>query len=121
MDFNVKLDQLINGVEGAVSASIMGFDGIPVAEKTSAAQASLSRVDELQIESIKSIRGCMDLSQQFDLGPCETLMIESGMFSLLFQIVTVEYYLIFVLARDAHLGKARYLVKRLAHELKSDL
>src|SRR5262245_56666079 len=119
-DFTERLRTIVRSVDGAVSASIMGVDGIPV-QAYEVDQKDDVDVASLLVEFSSLIPQVQRSAQMFAAGGLEELSIKSERLVTIIRPVTAEYFLALSLKASANLAKGRYLLRIHAPKLAGDL
>ena len=124
-DFRACLKTICTSVEGAVAATLMGVDGLPV-ETVEQGGALNENGDPVDVGSLlveySSVLGQVRRSAQvFAAGGLEEVSIRSERLTTIIRPVTDEYFLALALLPTANFGKGRYLLRLHAPGLVSDL
>ena len=119
IQFEDELKEILARVEGAIAVSIMGFDGIAVAEVCQ--PESDVNMSDLTIEFGGPIKELRSLSQQKKLGDMESIMLKSKKHGLAIEMVNAEYFLGLFLEKSAIYGKAEYFLRRSCIRLRPEL
>ncbi len=109
MSFAEILRTIVEQCGGGLGAALMGNDGIPIEEYTSKASV------EVATAGVEFGRILMDIRKASDAlagGPLDETIVRVARFTLIFQPVDDENFLVLALAPDGNLGKARYLIRR---------
>ena len=109
MTFDEILRTIVDQCGGGIGAALMGNDGIPIEEY--AADGAV----EVGTAGIEFGRILMDIRKASDAlsgGPLEETIIRMARFTLIFQPIDDENFLVLAMAPDGNLGKARYLIRR---------
>lgn len=112
MAFREILEEVVASVDGSIAATLMGADGIAVAEHVRDGQ--LFDVDGLGAEYSKVIDEVKRASAVLDFGDVEEVVVNTPSMDVIIRLVTAEYYIAFVVKNSANLGMARYLLKKAA-------
>lgn len=119
-DFNERLRSIVHAVDGAIAASIMGIDGIPVDAYERRGDDSIE-LEPLLIEYSALIMQVQNSAQMFAAGQLEELSIKSERLVTIIRPVNREYFIALALSSDANFGKGRYLLRINAPRLASAL
>jgi len=129
MNFEAILRTIVEECGGGIGAALMGNDGIPIEEFTASKSSGSSPAGELGqpvdvgIAGIEFGRILLDIRRASDAlggGPLEETIIRVKGFTLIFQPVDDENFLVVALVRDGNLGKARYLIRRHVHAIRQE-
>jgi predicted regulator of Ras-like GTPase activity (Roadblock/LC7/MglB family) len=116
--FEDSLKNVVNNVQGARAAVLMGFDGILV---------DMFGTDEsIDVESmgmefsvlLKEVRKAAEL---LEAGTADEMTIRTERLLAVLRMVNEEYFIAMALGPDGNLGKARYLLRVTAPTLKEEL
>ncbi len=108
MSFQNVLQEVVEKVDGAVSAMIIGTDGIPVEGYR---KEDLLNLDDLGAESSAMIKDINLASHNLGLGNALEFSISSEKSRILMRQITPEYYFALVMRPDGNLGKGRFVLK----------
>ncbi len=129
MNFEAILRTIVEECGGGIGAALMGNDGIPIEEFTtsktsgSSPAGEFSQPVEVGTAGIEFGRILLDIRRASDAlggGPLEETIIRVKGFTLVFQPVDDENFLVLALVRDGNLGKARYLIRRHVHAIRQE-
>ncbi len=129
MNFEAILRAIVEECGGGIGAALMGNDGIPIEEFTatqpsgSSAAGDFGQPVEVGTAGIEFGRILLDIRRASDAlggGPLEETIIRVKGFTLIFQPVDDENFLVLALVRDGNLGKARYLIRRHVHAIRQE-
>lgn len=118
-ELRAPLESMMSAVHGALAASIMGVDGLPV----DAVEIDPGEVDvsALMVEYSSLLNQVQRSAQMFAAGGLEELSISSENLTAIIRPINAEYLLCFALRPQANFGKGRYLVRLHAPKLASAL
>lgn len=122
MTFKEILATVVDGTAGAVGAAIMASDGIPVEEHLrSGAGLDLAAV-AVEYQQIFDQSSKVAGAFHSDVGDalCELILVTQR-HQFLFRRVDGEFFLVVALEPGGSLGKARYLVRSVLHDLRDAL
>ena len=129
MNFEAILRTIVEECGGGIGAALMGNDGIPIEEFTASKSSGSSPAGELGqpvdvgtagIEFGRILLYIRRASDALGGGPLEETIIRVKGFTLIFQPVDDENFLVLALVRDGNLGKARYLIRRHVHAIREE-
>ena len=122
MTFAEILTRVIEGTPGALAGAIMASDGIAVAERVrEGAQFDLSSVAvEFQrvFDQSRKVAGALYGERPSAL---RELVLVTSDHQLVFRTIDSEYFVVIAVEPTGSLGKARYLVRSVLHELREAL
>lgn len=110
MSFSEILKEAVDRVDGAVSAMIIGKDGMPVEEY--AVQKLLS-LDDLGGEASQMIKDIGVASENLGLGEAKEFSIISDLCGIIMRKINSDYYLALIIKPDGNYGKGRFIIRSL--------
>jgi predicted regulator of Ras-like GTPase activity (Roadblock/LC7/MglB family) len=119
--FRESIDKLLNGIEGAVSCALMGFDGITVDISSKEAAAGGPDIQTLSMEFAHLIAQARRTLESVDAGALEEFTLRTDKLTLVVRLLTPEYFLACAILPTGNLGRARYLMRLSAPALRADL
>lgn len=119
-DFVDSLRTIVRSVDGAIAASIMGVDGIPVQQYEAEGENDVD-IPSLLVEYSALIPQVQRSAQMFAAGGLEELSIKSERLVTIIRPVTSEYYLCLALRSTSSSGKGRYMLRVHAPKLAGEL
>ena len=119
--FRESIEKLLNGIEGAVSCALMGFDGITVDISSKEAAAGAPDIQTLSMEFAHLIAQARRTLESVDAGALEEFTLRTDKMTLVVRLLTPEYFLACAILPTGNLGKARYLMRLTAPVLRADL
>ena len=119
--FRESIEKLLNGIEGAVSCALMGFDGITVDISSKEAAAGGPDIQTLSMEFAHLIAQARRTLESVDAGALEEFTLRTDKMTLVVRLLTPEYFLACAILPAGNLGKARYLMRLSAPALRADL
>jgi predicted regulator of Ras-like GTPase activity (Roadblock/LC7/MglB family) len=108
MSFQVVLRELVERVDGAVSAMIIGLDGMQV---EGYGTEDLLNLDDLGAESSAMIKDINFAAQNLGIGNALEFSITFEKCRVLMRRITPEYYFALVMKPFGNLGKGRFMLK----------
>jgi predicted regulator of Ras-like GTPase activity (Roadblock/LC7/MglB family) len=123
MGFREHLESMVQGVEGGVAASIMGFDGIAVDTVESQVDAEASDLDiqTMLIEYSNILNQLRQAAEVLQSGNVTELSVNTEKLVTLMRLLSDEYFAVLAIAPRANYGKARYLLRVNAPKLAAEL
>ena len=121
--FAELLDSVLKGTPGALSITLMGFDGIAIetreADSSQGGGASTWQAAAVELSHITS--QLRTISEGMGTGSVEEVTINSAELTTVVRPLTDEYLVALSMAPGALLGKGRYLMRVAAPKLKKEL
>jgi len=118
MGFREHLEEICR-VEGAVAASVMGYDGIAI--ETITAKASSHDVETLMVEYsglMSQVRQAADLLQS---GPLSEVSIGTEQLMTHLRPINSDFFLVLAMTPEGNTGKGRFLLRVAAPKLEKEL
>ena len=120
--FRENIQKLIDRLDGGIAGVLMGFDGIAVDSYAKAGFGdSLPDIQTLAAEFAHLVSQARRTVQSLDAGALAEVTISTDSVTLVIAVITQEYFLACAMLPAAHIGKARYLVKVTAPQLRAEL
>jgi predicted regulator of Ras-like GTPase activity (Roadblock/LC7/MglB family) len=117
MSFSAFLKDLVDRVDGALSASIIASDGIPVEEY---AAEKLINLEDLSAEASAMIRDINLAARNLRLGDAKEFSIISEQCGIIMRQINHDYYLAMVIRPEGNYGKARFMLKTAVPKIESE-
>lgn len=108
MSFLEVLKETVDKVDGAVSAIIIGTDGISVQEYTN---EKLIDLTDLSAEASQMIKDIHIASENLGLGEAREFSIISDRCGIILRKINENYYLALVIKPEGNYGKGRFILK----------
>ncbi|GAM07835.1 hypothetical protein OR1_00104 [Geobacter sp. OR-1] len=109
MSFRERLKNIVEQVDGAIGALIMGYDGIPI-DECILPDVSLD-VQLLAVEYatlLKEIKRTVDVLKT---GGMEEVSISTGELRVVIRALNEEFFLVLLMVKDGNFGLGRYLLR----------
>jgi predicted regulator of Ras-like GTPase activity (Roadblock/LC7/MglB family) len=117
--FQEMLQKMVDRVDGAVGGILMGFDGISVESYVKPQEPTDIQTVGMELAHvIGQIRRAIELLES---GNLTEVTIKADKLSVLIYALNDEYFLAFVIAPRASLGKARYVLRVVAPQIQAEL
>lgn len=124
MSFRAILDEIVKGCDDCIGAVLMGSDGIPIEEVSSAHTLEGPLADELGTAGVEFSRILDEICKASDSlagGALVETVVVLTRFSLVFRPIDEETFLVVIVTTDGNLGKARYLMRRHLLAIRQEL
>lgn len=108
MSFLELLKETVDKVDGAVSAMIIGTDGMSVQEYT---REKLVDLTGLSAEASAMIKDISLAADNLGLGEAREFSIVSDRCGIIMRKINPDYYLALVIKPDGNYGKGRFILK----------
>jgi predicted regulator of Ras-like GTPase activity (Roadblock/LC7/MglB family) len=125
MSFQESLTQLCQKVDGALAASVMGYDGIAV-ESHEVDPSTLETVPQVNVAAAmveySNIFGQVrSAAAQLQAGEASEFSIRTEKLTAVGRVLTNDYFVVVALAPEGNVGKARYVLRVGAGKLVAEL
>ena len=108
--FKEILETIVSETSGAVGASLMGFDGIPI-EQFFPGHQDLD-VQLVAVEYTNIIKDICKTSEILKLGEMKEISIRTDKLIMVLRIIKAEYFVVLFLDGQGNFGKGRYILMR---------
>jgi predicted regulator of Ras-like GTPase activity (Roadblock/LC7/MglB family) len=108
MSFSEVLKETVEKVDGAVSAMIIGKDGISVLEYS---PEKLIDLTGLSAEASAMIRDINMAADNLGLGEAREFSIISDICGIIMRKINSDYYIALIIKPEGNYGKGRYILK----------
>lgn len=122
MGFRESLEHICRSVDGALAASIMGFDGIAV-ETHEAAPPDPGGVNvgSAMVEYSNIFGQIRSAAEHLQAGDASEVTIRTEKLAAVARVISPDYFVAVALAPDGNLGKARYALRVGAGRIAAEL
>lgn len=117
MSFTEALKEAVEKVDGAVSAMIIGADGISVQEYVNERLLDLTGLSAEASAMIKDINFAAD---NLGLGEAKEFSIISDRCGIIMRKINSDYYLALIIKPDGNYGKGRFILKTLVPKIQGE-
>jgi predicted regulator of Ras-like GTPase activity (Roadblock/LC7/MglB family) len=126
--FRESIQKMIDRLDspGGATGILMGFDGIAVDSyvRPSTVDAPADAPVDVQTVSMELTHIIGEIRRSAHgahLGGLSEMQIKTDKLAVLIRLVTDDYFLVFGVPSDGNLGKARYLLRLLAPQIRAEL
>ncbi len=122
MAFREHLERICSSVDGAMVCSVMGFDGIAIdtVERQPADLPEALDVQALLVEYTTLLNQVRSAAGVLQSGEVQELVISTDRLTALSRPLTPEYFLLLALGPDGNWGKARFVLRTTAPEVRAE-
>lgn len=120
MSFGKHLQELCDGVEGAIACSLMGVDGIEV-ETLFAGGEAQPDLKPLLVEYSGILRSAREAAGAHAAGEVDEVEISTDRLVTVARLVSPDYFMVLALKPGGNQGKARYLLRMAAPRVRAEL
>ena len=107
--FAETLKKVVDNVDGAIAAVIMGLDGIPV--DTYVRQQDRVDVNTVGMEFSFILTQIRKAGDSLQVGSLEELAVKAQRLLLICRMISPQYFVAIAMAPEGNFGKCRYLVR----------
>ncbi len=107
--FAELLKQMLDRIEGAEAAAILGLDGMLIER---AGRSYHHELDLIAAEYASLLRVTMKTAGDTRLGDLREMVIAGEAAALMIRVLSPEYFLLLVLAPDSNPGRARFEMRK---------
>ncbi len=118
MDFKSVLNEILNNVDGAIGAGLVGTDGIVIDQVSMKGAFNISDVGA---EYATIIKNAKKASENFGLGKTSEILISTEKAMMIMMTVSADYFVAIALDLDGNLGRGRLEVKKAIPKLEKGL
>lgn len=117
MSFSEVLKECVDRVDGAVSAMIVGIDGMTVEEH---AVEKLISLDELSAEASQMMKDIASAAEGLGLGEAREFSIISDLCGIIMRRINPEYYISMIIKPGGNFGKGRFVLNTTVSKIKDE-
>lgn len=117
MSFSEVLKEAVNRVDGAVSAMIIGIDGMTVEQYT---KKKILSLEDLSAESSQMMKDIANASENLGLGEAKEFSIISDLCGIIMRKINAEYYLALIILPEGNYGKGRFVLRSVVPKIENE-
>lgn len=117
--FADTLRKVVDHVDGAIAAVVMGFDGIPV--ESYVRQNDRIDVNTVGMEFSFILTQCKKAGESLQVGALEEFSVKAQRLTLICRMLSPQYFVAIAMSPEGNFGKARYLARVNAATLSAQL
>jgi predicted regulator of Ras-like GTPase activity (Roadblock/LC7/MglB family) len=118
--FRDTLQKMVNRLDGGVAGILMGFDGIAVEHYSREGQEGVD-IQTVGMELAHAVTQLRKAVEQLDLGQTSEITMRTEKLVILIYVLNEEYFVACALRPDSSFGKARYVMRLTAPQIRADL
>lgn len=118
--FRESLQGMVDRLAGGVAGILMGFDGIAVDAYTKSGEEAVD-IQTVGMELAHAVVQMRKAAEHLDVGQVRELTLRADKLVVLVYLVTDEYFVACAIKPEASFGKARYLMRLLAPQIRAEL
>jgi predicted regulator of Ras-like GTPase activity (Roadblock/LC7/MglB family) len=120
--FREHIQKLVDRLDGGIAGVLMAFDGIPLETYAKNGYGgALPDIQTLATEFAHIVSQTRRTVQSLDAGVLQEVTIRTDSVALVVQVLNQDYFLACAMLPNAPIGKARYLVRVAAPDLRAEL
>ena len=119
MSLRDSLNTIVQSVDGALSAIIMAYDGIPIDEVT--VEQSEFDIQLLSVEYATVLKEIKRAVEVIKMGDLEEVFISTTRTCVVVRVLNDDLFAALIMSRDGNIGKGRYLLKLKSFEVLREL
>ena len=113
------LKSSVTAVEGGLASVVMGFDGVPVEQFVQ--DGAPVDIETLGVEYSNALTEVRRTADALASGAVQEVAVVTDAALVLMRPVNPEYFVALVLSADGNIGKGRFVLKRAARALASEM
>ena len=118
--FRDTLHRMLDRLDGGVAGILMGFDGIAVDHYSREGQDDID-IQTVGMELAHAIIQMRKAVERLDLGQAAEITIRTDKVVILVYVLSKEYFVACAVRHDANFGKARYVMRVVAPQIRAEL
>jgi predicted regulator of Ras-like GTPase activity (Roadblock/LC7/MglB family) len=118
--FRDSLQRMVDRLSGGVAGILMGFDGISVDAYTKDGEEGLD-IQTVGMELAHAVSQMKKAAENLDIAPLQELTLKAKGLVVFVHLLDEEYFVACAVKPDASFGKARYLMRLLAPQIRAEL
>ena len=118
--FRDTLQKMVDHLDGGVAAILMDLDGIPV-DLYSREKRDGIDIQTVGMELAHALAEMGKSVERLDLGRATELTVRTEKLVILVYMLTAEYFIACAVRPDASFGKARYVMRLAAPQIRAEL
>jgi predicted regulator of Ras-like GTPase activity (Roadblock/LC7/MglB family) len=116
--FGNMLENAVNSVPGAAASVLMGFDGILVDMYD---EDRAVDVETMGMEFSVLLKEVRKAAESLEVGSADEMTIRTDKLLAVMRVVNDEYFLAMALTPNGNIGKARYVLRMMAPNIKEEI
>jgi predicted regulator of Ras-like GTPase activity (Roadblock/LC7/MglB family) len=118
--FRDTLQKMVDRLDGGVAGILMGFDGIAVEHYTREGQDEID-IQTVGMELAHAAAQMRKAVERLELGQTAEITMRTDKVVILMYVLSEEYFVACAVRPDASFGKARYVMRLAAPQIRADL
>jgi len=118
--FRDTLQKMVDRLDGGVAAILMGFDGIAVEHYSREGQEGID-IQTAGMELAHAAAQMCKAVERLDRGQTAEITMRTDKVVILLYVLSDEYFVACAVRPDSSFGKARYVMRLTAPQIRADL
>jgi predicted regulator of Ras-like GTPase activity (Roadblock/LC7/MglB family) len=118
--FRDTLQKMVDRLDGGVAGILMGFDGIAVDHYSRAGQDEID-IQTVGMEMAHAIAQLRKAVERLELGQAAEITVRSDKLVVLVYVLSEDYFIACAVRPDTSFGKARYVMRLAAPQIRAEL
>ncbi len=118
--FRDTLQKMVDRLDGGVAGILMGFDGIAVDHYSREGQDEID-IQTVGMELAHAITQMRKAVERLDLGEAAEITMRTDKLVVLIYVLSQEYFVACAVRPDTSFGKARYVMRLAAPQIRAEL
>ncbi len=120
--FRESIQKLVRRLDGGVAGVVMGFDGIAIDSYVRDGQTGhVADIVTASMEFGHLVGQLRGASERLELGALREVTIKTDKLTVVMLLLTKDYFLACGILPTGNVGKARYLVRMAAPQIRAEL
>jgi predicted regulator of Ras-like GTPase activity (Roadblock/LC7/MglB family) len=120
--FQAHLKRIVDDTDGGVAGLLMGFDGIQVDSYSSPeAEGPAKDINTLGMEFSFILSQVRKAAEILEVGGVQEVTVRCERLTLLFRVVSKEYFLALAIRAEGNFGKGRYLLRLVTPKILAEV
>jgi predicted regulator of Ras-like GTPase activity (Roadblock/LC7/MglB family) len=118
--FRDTLQKMVDRLDGGVAGILMGFDGIAVDYYSREGQEGID-IQTVGMELAHAVTQMRKAVERLDLGQAAEITMRTDQLVVLMYVLSKEYFVACAVRPDSSFGKARYVMRLAAPQIRAEL
>ena len=118
--FRDTLQKMVDRLDGGVAGILMGFDGIAVDHYSREGQDEID-IQTVGMELAHAVVQMRKAVERLDLGQAAEITVRTDRLVVLVYVLSSEYFVACAVRPDSSFGKARYVMRLAAPQIRAEL
>jgi predicted regulator of Ras-like GTPase activity (Roadblock/LC7/MglB family) len=118
--FRESLQRMVDRLSGGVAGILMGFDGISVESYTKESESGVD-IQTVGMELAHALVQMRKANDMLEVGALNEVTLKSDNLTILVSLLNAEYFVACAIRPEANFGQARYYLRMLAPQIRTEL